>query len=456
MLLSSLIKLENILLGSLLVGGVISLYSGNIYLLLVSEILLFVYYQKKADNIIEKCLYFLIVFLPFYSWIRVSLNYMGLSFLAPVFNNIRDSIILIMFFWTFFNDSMKIEKKDYIWFFFMAIWSYAFVLTVIYGYPLLGLQGLHLSVLPALLYLAVRYSHYEINIYAFKQIFTKISVVIAIIGLISYIIKPPFFQIIFALSGNIADVKYYIRLVSVFLTPNVCGAFFSVAFCVAIDNYINKNKIENLISAFLFAACIVLTLSRGSWIFLASTIIIYLFYMNLKQVVVVVCFITLFYAVISFVGDSFLGQEVSMLEYIQKRYESLLNTNNSNSYGRFSSWFFLKELMSENPFGLGIGVGTTALISNTAETQAYVIDGFFVKTLIESGFAGLLYCIGLVGWSYNKIKYFYIKGNQKKVFLPLTICTGFFLQSIGSNTLDFVCVAPWFWLFLALSSKEIK
>lgn len=446
---------EVLLLSLLFISGVISLYSGNIIFLLVSIFFLCLHYVKDAKNIIEKYLYVLIIFLPFYSWIRVSILYMNLSFLAPVFNSLRDLIILIMFFITFFSGSIKLQKIDYVWLFFMTFWGYAFTLTVIYGYPSLGFQGIHLSVIPALTYIAIRYSNFDFNTEVIKSIFVKIAVVIALIGLVSYIFKPPFFNLIFLLSGNTIDAKDYIRLVSVFLTPNVCGSYFCIAFCITLADFISKRRLYDLIFSLIFFLCIALTLSRGSWSFALFSIFLCFFHLKLKTVFKLILAISLIWIGFSIFKDFSFNQNESMTEHIYNRMYSLFDTNNSSAYGRMSHWIFVKKILTENPFGLGIGVSTTAQLSNSAQTGAAIIDGFFAKTIVESGFIGILYCLSLVCWACNKIRYLFIY-KEKNALLMLIICAGFFLQSIGSNPFDFICVSPWFWIFFALVSKEYK
>lgn len=456
MFLNNLLNIENLFLGVLFFGGYISLYSKNILILIFAIALNVFYFFRKTENFYEKSIYFLMFFLPFYTWIRVSLTDLGFSFLAPFFNNIRDFVILIMFVRCLFYDEMKLQSNDYIWYAFAFVWLYGLILTFLFGYPMLGLAGVHLSVVPALLYLTISYSKETYDFEKLEHVFIKVALVVAILGMISFVAKPYHFQSLFLVSGNQTDAMDYIRLVSLFLTPNVCGCYFSIAFSLTLYEFIKKEKFIYLIPGMFFFICIVLTLSRGSWMFVLSAIVLSFFFLRLKSfagflVVVVVGFVS------SVLIDDFsFNQNVSMAEFAQMRMQTLFDTNSTSSYGRMSSWDSVVEMLFGSPSGLGIGVATTAQISLGAVAQIGVIDGFWAKTIMETGIVGLVYCLMLVGWTYNKIRIFFCTSKMKYGILPLFICSGCFIQSIGSNVLDFICTAPWFWLFLGLTSKKIE
>ena len=451
----NLLDIENILLSVLFFGGLVSLYTRNVVFLILAIALNVFFHCRKTSNFYERCIYFFVVFLPFYSWIRVSLVDLGFSFLAPFFNNIRDIVIVIALVRSLLRVEIKLLPSDYIWFAFVIIWLYGFFLCFLFGYPMLGFAGVHLSVIPAFLYLIISYSTEIYDFEKIEHLFVKVALVVAILGMISFVVKPDHFQSLFLVSGNQTDAMDYIRFVSIFLTPNVCGSYLSIAFCILLYNFIKKEKIIYLIVGTFFLICIILTLSRGSWMFVLSAVALSFFFLRLKSfvgffLVVLVAFIS------SFLIDDFsFNQNVSMAEFAQMRMQSLFDANNASSYGRMSSWSSVVEMLIDSPSGLGIGVATTAQISMGAVAQIGVIDGFWAKTIMETGILGLLYCLMILGWTYNKIKNFFYMSQMNYGILPLFICTGCFVQSIGSNVLDFVCVAPWFWIFLGLTVKKM-
>ncbi len=456
MLFRNIINIENTLILLLLLSGYVSMFSQNIMLLVLAIFLNVVYFCRNSKNFYEKGIFFLIFFLPFYSWIRVAIVHEGFSLFSPIFNSIRDFIILLMFFRSLGRREITLVKSDYVWLLFGCVWFYGLFLTFLFRYPTLGLSGVHLSVIPALLYLTVAYSKEQFDYSKIGHVFLKVSFVVALLGLVSYVLKPPYFQTLFALSGCQIDASDYIRLVSLFLTPNVCGCYLSIAFCVALYYFISEERYFYLIPIVISLLCVFLTLSRGSWMFLLVTILLSFMFFKFKNFVGLVLVVLLVLLCSVYINDFSFNQSVSMTEHGEKRFLTLFDFSNESSFGRMGNWIDTIDMLLNQPTGFGIGVGTTAQISLGNVADVKVIDGFWMKTIAETGLMGLFYCLFFVGWCISKVVTSLRLENSKCGLLPLLICSGFFVQSFGSNPFDFISVAPFFWIVIGLASRKVN
>ena len=374
----------------------------------------------------------------------------------PIYNNIRDAVIFIMFIRCLIKKELKFGEIDYVWILFFFIWFYGFFLTFLFGYPIIGISGIHLFVVPALLYLVISNSNESFNYKEIEFAFIRVALVIASLGLISYIFKPYYFKKLFAISGNVIDASDYIRLVSVFLSPNICGCYFAIAFSLALSMFVRTRKNIYLLPMIVFLLCIFLTLSRGSWCFVVAALILSFFFFNLKNFLGLIAVCLLCLSCSLFITDFSFNQKVSMSEHGTKRLVTLFDSKNGSSYGRMNDWGDIFREVSTQATGFGIGVGSTAQIGYGNLANIRVVDGNWMRFFIETGFIGLLYSFLFVGWAFGKV-YTFLKVHDSTLgVFPLFICFGFFLQSVGSTPFDFVPTAPFFWIFFGLASKKVK
>lgn len=83
-----------------------------------------------------------------------------------------------------------------------------------------------------------------------------------------------------------------------------------------------------------------------------------------------------------------------------------------------------------------------------------VIDGFYMKSIVETGIIGICYIMMFVLWLVRRSFYAYRTYRHEMGAISFLLAIGFLLQSIGSNTFDFVCTAPVLWIFFGLSVKK--
>lgn len=452
-------KIENLAFLVVLVTGIITLYSKfGVLLLFFALIICFASVLKNSHSgtRIDRLIVFLIVFLPFYTLFRIDVVISKFSQYAVIINYFRDIVILLTFFFTIFDRRrLAIDKQDIPFVFFFVVWVFGLVLSIVNGYYLIGLTGLHLSAIPALLYYAYVYGTTRFDTERFIATFQKTSVCVALIGIFAYLFRPPYYCELFQAAGNQVDATKYVRFVSVFFTPNVCGSYLSIAFTIALGKLLNSKDKRSIILLCLYSLCIVLTLSRGSWAFIVSILLVSLMLIRPKAGIAAAAALLFVLVFLRLVGISLFESYIGGV--IKDRIFSLLSRSNSSSYGRIDTWLNAFTLLKTSPFGFGMGVSTTAQINIDLDNGIQVIDGFYAKTIIETGFLGLVYCIVLVFWSINKSLFCFRTKNMNEIgIITLLVCIGFFIQSFGSNVFDFVCVAPWFWLILGFSYKEYR
>lgn len=451
------ITLEKIYWAVLLATSVFSLYSSfGVLGVVLSIALLFSYYRKIAHTMSERIVLMLVLYIPFYTLIRLTLIEIGLGTLSAAFNYLRDFFILFLFsLMCISSRSFYLMKKDSIWILFFINWIIGLLISVLNGYAILGISGLHLAVLPMLLYLIVAYnSRLNIDGDLVIDIFLKIAMICAITGLIYYYQRPEYYKTLFTLAGNEINASDYVRFVSVFFTPNVCGCFFSIALVASLVRMINRKQVLYAIPICIFGLCIILTLSRGAWLFSIVAVLLYLCILKPKigLAISVPIFILFIYGSITNwqfgVFDSFMGN------IVKDRFLSLFDSNNSSSFGRVDNWNEALSLLKRSPFGYGMGVGTTAQVSRGIETAVKVIDGFYMKCFAETGVLGLLYVAGIVMWIVTRFFRVCRTYRTEISYIAFLVGCGFLCQSIGSNTFDFVCTAPFIWILLGLSARQ--
>lgn len=441
------------------VAGIAALFFQLGILLLFFALLLFYFstiYNTRSATLIDKLIFLLIVFLPFYTIFRIAIVQIGMTQLGKLVNYFRDIVILGMLVYVILEKRrIVLDKQDLPFVFFVFVWLFGLALSTAKGYYLIGLIGLHLSAAPAIIYYVYVYGETSSDTDQFVAAFLKISVCVALIGIVAYFFRPPYYRALFQEAGNQIDAAEYIRFVSVFFTPNVCGSYLSVAFTISLGRLFYNREKRMVFPLVLFLFCIIFTLSRGSWAFVFSVVFVMFAILRPKAGLAVILALPIVLILVQLfdisVFDSFMGNNV------KERFLTLFSRSNYSSYGRIDTWIEAFKQLKNSPFGFGAGVSTTAQINKDPNIGIEVIDGFYAKTIVETGALGFAYCVVLVLWTARK-SIMCIKSSKEKTIgiITLLVSIGFFVQSFGSNVFDFVCVAPWFWLLLGFSYKEYR
>lgn len=451
-------NIHNLYFFFMIIASVLSMIDkvGVFILLLMIFIAPFLFDKKKNGQLLNKLLIFFMVYLPFYTLIRVSLVAQGLSTLSGFFNYLRDFLILVMLIITSIKSKMKDFRIKPVGLIITFNYFYGFLLSIINGYPSLGLTGLHLTLMPILIYFIVKSNFVTVKSETFYSLFLRIAFVIAVVGLFCYYARPDYYRSMFVINDESNNALSYVRFVSVFFTPNVCGCFFACSLCVALSLLIYKKNFAYLILILLFIFCLALTLSRGSWAFGLIAIVVTIFLLKPIVGLGLLPMFLFFFLIISINTELLVNADIFMLDVIIKRIESLFDFKNISAYERVNYWKTAMSILKDAPFGFGIGVSSVAQVSRGISTKLDVIDGFYIKTIVETGIFGIFFLISFVFWTLNKSIIAYKNKKNYVTMTGLLFVIGFLVQSFGSNTFDFVCAAPLVWISLGYAIKEQK
>ena len=438
--------------------------------------------MRKSKDISILTIYFLNIFLPFYAITRAFFQFENIDILSLFINYVRDAVILTCLLicilkqnlrnsdrYKFSNES-KITKNVKIGILLLFVnYSYGFFVSIISGYFDLAIKGVHLNVVPIFLVYIIYSSNYiKVEaIRSFIRMSINIGMVVSIIGLYFYVIKPDIFGSLLLIFSQQESSKYlqvlnYSRMVGTFLSPNVFGSYMAISLLITINEIINtrKNRLLflNITATVTFLTCLILSLSRGAWAFAVVGIFILIISnktkLNISKIKLLISIITVI--MIAGLIISLLDGEVA--DYSFYRLISLFD-GSSSAYGRVDNWAQAIDSLSSNIFGFGLGVGGINLAYNTELAQSLgvnVVDGYYVKLVVETGIVGMfLFSMFLFLEIHSLLKAIkkYKSKNRDIYVLTLAIFGGFLAQSFGSNPLDYVNIAPFLWIYLGFSMK---
>lgn len=449
-----IISVKNIIWMLLLITCIGTLYSGTIVMLLPVVVCIYTTYNLKMEKgVIGKGILLLINYLPFYTVIRVGLIYLGMESFSGMLNYFRDFVIIVLLCFCLRRNGLRLFKEDAVWIFFVINWVIGLVIAGINGYFQLGISGLHLSVIPMFLYYVIVYGNSKIDVENVINQFFRIAIIIAIVGLWAYIRRPEVYCELFDVAGNATFASTYVRFVSVFFTPNVCGCFFAISVVIALVQFIYKKRMVYFLLTSLFLPCLVLTMSRGAWMFALGAILVLFCFIKPKFGIPLLCIasFTIFCMVLA--GRNYSSKSKVMFSVIYDRIVTIFDFSNNSSYGRITVGLDYIKLLLNNPFGFGLGIATTAQMSYGTLFGVSVIDGFYLKSIVETGVIGICYIVMFILWLVKRSFYACRTYRNEIGIISFLLAIGFLLQSIGSNTFDFVCTAPMLWIFLGLSVK---
>ncbi|WP_162163936.1 O-antigen ligase family protein [Acholeplasma hippikon] len=341
---------------------------------------------------------------------------------------------------------------------FFLIFGYAFILSVFSNYGSLGFNGIHITVVPFLLYIALAIYPKKINLKSILLNFLLVGGFVMLIGFYFYFSKPLIYGHLLvyyrALTDDPVYAAQYSRMVSIILSPNIFATFAGVFVIVLIYLLsITKRKVVvifSLIFAILGIVALILSMSRGAWV--AATIsIIYIIIRQFKFKSIKTLLIP-----IIIIAGILLINDTNYFQLIEKRFDSLLDLSNSSSYGRIQIWIDALSRGNRIIYGYGLGVGGINLIHFPELSQLLgieVLDGYYIKVLVEVGI------IGFIIWALHMMLIWprvYKDYDKNLIVLSQTVLIFYLIQSIGSNVLDFIVVAPLLWIILGITARKEK
>lgn len=422
-------------------------------------------------RILEKVIYLLIIllitFLPFYSFLRVICEFNNFSFLLEPLSYFRDIIILILFFVAILYSIARFRKLN-IFLSYMTVgvlllllnYCFGILIGIKNGYSFLIPKAIHISIIPLYLYFALllikEFIKKDINDLIIKRI-QILAIVIVIFGLVLYFIKPEFYIRFLALFRveSYYWAKNYIRMVGIFFQPNSYAAFISIALMITINKYYLQKNRAGLCLILLFSFAVIMTLSRGAWMSVIVSVTVSLFYWKSNRVILNYFFKGSF--IVTIILIIIFLYKPNLFHYVIDRFSSLRFSG--DAFDRSNSWGIVLKSFINNPFGHGIGIG--GQITHNAgdiigNNKIPVIDGFYIKTIAETGIVGIVLFFAFSFLSIVQlINAIRISDQNNRVIhiTVLSIFCGVIIQCVGSNVFDFINIGPYIWLLLGISNN---
>ncbi|OZQ61772.1 hypothetical protein CA600_24225 [Paenibacillus sp. VTT E-133280] len=422
-------------------------------------------------------LLFLTIFLPFYAVLRAFLQLKGIEILSLYVNYIRDFVIIVCFVIFLLKKNnhkilgvMNSTDRNLMLGINLLFANYVigFFISLANGYMVLAIKGVHLNIIPILLVYIISNST-NINeefIAKFIKSSILIGLIVSIVGIFFYLVKPGIFgQLLLIFSqqdeSNYLQVLNYSRMVSTFLSPNVFGSYMAISLLLTIHLALT-NKIRNIFAVILivvFSVCLILSFSRGAWAFAIGGIFLLLILSRnkfskrqLEFATLSLIAIILIFLVMPFVNR---GLE----EYLLSRLRSIFDFSNESSYGRSDNWMEVLKAVSNNIFGLGLGIASINLSYYPELAQKLgvnVVDGYYIKIIAETGIIGLILFSSFLLLMIHSLFRLIVRSNDEKssiYALVTAILFGFLIQSFGSNTFDYVNIAPFLWIYIGFALR---
>ncbi|NUU59622.1 O-antigen ligase family protein [Paenibacillus agri] len=422
-------------------------------------------------------IFFLTIYLPFYALLRAFLQLKGIETLSFYVNYIRDFVVIVCFLIFLIKQSnQKIMTtrnridKNLMFGINLLLVNYivGFVISLANGYMLLAIKGVHLNIIPILLVYIICNSTYinEKVIAKFIKSSIFIGLIVSVVGIFFYLIKPGIFgQLLLIFSqqdeSNYLQVLNYSRMVSTFLSPNVFGSYMAISLLLTIHQALT-NKIRNIVAMgllVLFSVCLILSFSRGAWAFAIGGIFLLLVLSRNKfsKRQVEFAMLSLVAIILIFLVMPFVNRGLD--EYLLSRLKSIFDFSNESSYGRSDNWMEVLKAVSNNIFGLGLGIASINLSYYPELAQKLgvnVVDGYYIKIIAETGIIGLVLFSGFLILMFHSLFQLIVKSSdEKSSFYALTtaILFGFLMQSFGSNTFDYVNISPFLWIYIGFALR---
>ncbi len=248
------------------------------------------------------------------------------------------------------------------------------------------------------------------------------------------------------------------RATSLFENPNYLGAYFALVLPVAIYNSVTaksrNSRILGFIVCTMMTVCTVLTWSRGAWLALIVSVMIFFIVFSRKTMRALYCIV----AAIPFLPFVLPSNVVS-------RFMSIGNMADSSTSYRVYTWRGSIDLLKDHLWG-GIGYGAEAF-ERVYPAYAYAgMEGavhshsLYLQVLISMGIVGLV-CFATVILFYFQKSFEYMKSpisRDNMLFCAAAVCSTLALLIMG--LFDYVWynyrVFFLFWVVLALGVSAVR
>ena len=283
---------------------------------------------------------------------------------------------------------------------------------------------------------------------------TSSSVIVSFIGVFEYILG-------FADSGWVDVSKFgYIegRATSLFDNPNILAMYLVLSFPLLLAKTsaaaTKKGKFIGVVSVLTTAICIIFTWSRGAWLALIVSTLLFLIIKSRKTLTALIAFLLTLPAVVFFIPAG-----------IRLRFASIGDITDSSTYYRVYTWRGTFRAIKEHIFtGLGYGQNTFAEIypqyAYAGMEAAQHSHSLFLQILFEVGVFGLLvfalFLLFFAQKNFEHLKHSDIKGIQTMSSAAFCAVVGALVMGLFDNIWYNYRIFFLFWVIAAISCAYVR
>lgn len=413
-------------------------------------------FKKKNLHIILLCF---LIFLSCYPTVRLLTfgNHAASGFGQYVFAGLPDlfaALILGITLWGWIKSKTELRLCfiDYV----LAVFWLTNVLIgfIIAQNLVLSLYAFRMTWYPMMFYLVFRFAHAAVISKSLRMA-AYWFLVLGVAGIVLYFLF--FNAMIHMIQLNQTEVATYfvVRMTSVFWSPVVFSTFMAVAFLYFYYKFLTRHRWLYFVFMAILMFCVVMAMSRGTMIAVLAAFLLMSVLMrdwkrslaSLGLILTVFCF-TAFY--IATPGEVFFWLADSTIETVGLK----------KGVTRVDLWINAFENFSSHPLGYGLGKAghTAARFFSETDTSAdvYSTDGWFLKTLNETGVWGLFsYLFFAVTYVLLFLKKKLLKPASGLMVFFFCFFTMVNIQSLVSNVIDFYLFSFLYWAIIGASVNLI-
>jgi len=347
----------------------------------------------------------------------------------------------------------KTEMKMLDWLVIVFALSNTIIGTIISQDFMLSAYSIRLTYFPVLFYFVCRFLDAETLLGSYHLIF-KWFVVLAVIGIVLYFVFYDTMIAMMQITNPVIPEYFMVRMSSVFWTPVVFSTFMMSAVLYFSYRFVESKKWVWLACIALVSFCLMMSMSRGAIVSTAfGLLVITALYRK---------YTTIFPWIVIAIAFLFTGYlNASPEDIFMWIFQSTSDTVGlKEGVTRVDLWMNAFGNFNENPFGMGLGnaghVAARFYDSNASNADVYSTDGWFLKTLLETGIWGLFSYLLFAG-AFLIVISRQLKHHKQRPVLVFIVALflAINLQNIVSNVLDFYLFSYLFWGISGLAANLI-
>ena len=249
-----------------------------------------------------------------------------------------------------------------------------------------------------------------------------------------------------------------VRITSTFENPNVYASYLLLVIPFALSELLKsrtpKKSVFCAVTLLLSAFCVIQTWSRGAWLGLCISLVLYFLMYSAKSLPYIA-----FGGALGALGVSFFSPNVS------KRFMSIGNLSDTSVSYRISAWRGILKMLRSDWFG-GIGFGESAFLNlypmfaYSGATAVRHAHSLYLQIVTEMGIVGLLVFLAIVLlFAQNCFEYLFRLGRgygRETVIAGISALCGVMIMGVTDYVWYNSRVFLAFWLVIALVNAHIR